>query len=73
MNLPHPRNRLCASVPEAARLLGVSVSSVYRHADLPLARVGGRVVVPYGALAERLRCSIGDVIAALTGEQGAPN
>jgi len=41
--------RLTVSVPEAAKLLGLSRSSTYeavRRGDLPSIRVGGRVLIP---------------------------
>jgi len=65
MTLPHPHARLCASVDEAAQLLGVSASTVYRRVDLPTRRIGSRVVIPYGALASQLGCSVPDVATAL--------
>ena len=65
MTLPHPATRLCASVDEAAQLLGVSVGSIYRRTGLWKLRVGCRVVVPYGVLARQLGCSVRDVATAL--------
>ena len=65
MTLPHPTTRLCASVDEAAQLLGVSVGSIYRRSGLWRLRIGDRVVVPYGVLAKQLDCTVRDVATAL--------
>lgn len=45
--------KLCISVPEAARLLGLGRNSVYeavRRGEVPAVRVGRRLVVPVRAL-----------------------
>lgn len=49
--------KLCISVPEAARLLGLGRNSVYeavRRGEVPAVRVGRRLVVPIRALEEWL-------------------
>lgn len=45
--------RLTLTVPEAARLLGISRTSAYEAAhrgELPLVQIGRRMLVPYHAL-----------------------
>jgi excisionase family DNA binding protein len=57
--------RLTVSVPEAAKLLGLSRSSTYeavRRGDLPSIRVGGRVLIPI----QRLESLINDETSAET-------
>lgn len=69
MNIPHPLCRLTATVPETARLLGVSVATVdrqVRRGALPVLRVARRRLVTYGDLAERLGCTVQDVRKALS-------
>jgi len=49
--------KLTVSVPEAARLLGISRGSAYecaRRGELPVVRLGRRLVVPRSKLAEML-------------------
>ena len=46
---------LAISVPEAARLLGLSRSTTYqavKRGDIPSVRIGGRVLVPLRRLEE---------------------
>ncbi len=46
-------NPLAVSVPEAARLLGLSRSTTYtavKNGDIPSVRVGGRILVPMNRL-----------------------
>jgi excisionase family DNA binding protein len=50
-------NRLCLSVPEAARMLGISRNFAYqlvRDGQLPVAEFGKRKVIPKAALEKRL-------------------
>ena len=50
--------RLTCSVGEAARLLGISRSTAYacaRTGQLPVLRLGRRIVVPLAAIAELLQ------------------
>lgn len=49
--------RLAVSVPEAARLLGISRNTAYKAAqtgELPAVRIGRRLVVPVSRLMELL-------------------
>lgn len=68
MTLPHPSERLCASMTEAARLLGVSVWTIghyVRGGRLRSLRLGERRMIAYGTLAQHLACSVTDVQAAI--------
>ncbi len=53
MLLPDPRERPTLTVEEAARIVGVSRSSAYeaaRTGELPVIRVGRRVLIPTARL-----------------------
>ncbi len=42
--------RLCVSVPEAARMLGISRNNCYelvKRGELPSIRLGNRILIPY--------------------------
>jgi excisionase family DNA binding protein len=62
---------LAVSVPEAARLLGLSRSTTYaavKRGDIPSVRIGGRIVVPLRRLEELINPERGN---APTGGAGA--
>lgn len=52
--------RLCVTVPEAAKMLGISRNFAYelvRRGELPSIRFGNRILIPRAALVKRLeRC-----------------
>jgi excisionase family DNA binding protein len=51
-----PVERLALSLPEAARALGVSEKHLRSHLhELPVVRLGGRVLIPVDPLREFLR------------------
>jgi excisionase family DNA binding protein len=55
--MAHVLEPAAVSVPEAARLLGISRRSAYRAAatgEIPTVRIGGRIVVPVHRLHELL-------------------
>jgi len=50
-------NRLCISVPEAAKLLGISRNNAYelvKRGELPSIRLGKRKLIPKVALEKKL-------------------
>ena len=50
-------NRLCMSVPEAAKLLGISRNNAYelvKRGELPSIRLGKRKLIPKVALEKKL-------------------
>lgn len=55
--IPEGSAPLAVSVPEAARLIGLSRSSAYeavKRGDIPSVRIGGRVLVPLRRLEEMI-------------------
>jgi excisionase family DNA binding protein len=58
-----PDRRLTVTVPEAARLLGISRGAAYEAAhrgELPVIRIGRRMVVPWPALRRLLDAAAAD-------------
>lgn len=56
--------RLCVTVPEAARMLGVSRNFAYelvRRSELPVVRFGKRILIPRVALEKTLERAGTDV------------
>lgn len=74
---PPPSDLLAYTVPEAGRLLGLSRNSAYDAAargDLPVVRIGGRLIVPQVALMRLLESAARDCRRELepaAGEAGA--
>jgi len=67
---PKEADRLTLTVPEVARLLGISRGAAYAAAaerTIPTIRIGRRLLVPREALARLLRLE-SDYIASLSGE-----
>ena len=56
--MPDYSDRIAVSLPEAARLLGISKPTIYKYAgrsDFPAFRLGGRVLVSVEGLHEWVR------------------
>lgn len=56
--MPHNLEPLAVSLPEAARLLGVSKPTIYKYAgraDFPSFKIGGRVLVSVDGLRDWVR------------------
>ena len=54
-------SRMTYTIPEAGRILGIGRNSAYeaaRRGEIPVIRIGGRIVVPVAALEHMLGGSV---------------
>jgi excisionase family DNA binding protein len=63
--------RITLSIPEAAKVLGISKNSAYAAAmrgEIPTVKIGSRILVPRAALEEWLKVTIGNNLQGAHGK-----